>query len=92
MTIQVCVPESLTATLEAAGYYSDTLELESRLALAAALYARGVLTLGQAAKLAQKPLREFIQYLGSLQIPAIQYPPSEFKHDLESIEWQMSEK
>lgn len=90
--IQIQVPELLRATLEAAGYYDETLRNESQRALAALLYARGVLSLGQAAKLARLPLRDFIHYLGSLQIPAIQYPPSELAHDLESIKWQMSRK
>jgi predicted HTH domain antitoxin len=87
--LDVQIPENLQHALELAGYSAESLGVEARQALAASLYARRVLTLTQAAQLAQMPVRELLPFLASLGLPALNYPPSELDHDVESIRWQM---
>lgn len=78
--------------LEIAGYSAETLSVEARRDLAACLYARGTISLGQATELADMPMREFILFLNSLGIPVINYPSDELRHDEESIEWQLRKR
>jgi hypothetical protein len=61
LSLNVQIPESLQQALELAGYSAESLGVEARRALAASLYARRVLTLTQAAQLAQMPVREFLR-------------------------------
>jgi len=91
LSLNVEIPESLKTALELAGYSTETLGIEACRALAASLYARNILTLAQAAQLAQMPLREFIPFLASMGLPAVNYPPGELDHDVESIRWQMQD-
>lgn len=44
-------------------------------ALAARLFAEKVVSLGKAAKLAGLPIEAFIERLGAMGIPAVDYPP-----------------
>jgi predicted HTH domain antitoxin len=92
LSLNVQIPESLQQALELAGYSAESLEVEARRALAASLYARRILTLAQAAQLAQMPMREFLPFLASMGLPALNYPPSELNHDVESIRWQIQEE
>ncbi len=78
--------------MEAAGYSADALSQEARRALAALLYAQGKLTLGQAAQLADMPLRVFIPFLASLNLSPLNYSADELENDQESIEWQLGKK
>jgi predicted HTH domain antitoxin len=89
LSLSVQIPESLQSALELAGYSAESLGVEARRALAASLYARRVLTLAQAAHLAEMPIREFIPFLASIGLPAVNYPPEELDRDVESIRWQM---
>ena len=54
-------------------------------ALALALFESRHATLGQAARLAGISQEEFIEILGAAGISAVDYPPEEFKEDLEAL-------
>lgn len=54
-------------------------------ALAIRLFAEKAVSLGKAAKLAQLSLEAFIVRLGSLGIPAVDYPPEELDEELAAI-------
>jgi len=92
LSLNVQIPESLRQALELAGYSAESLGVEARRALAASLYARHILTLAQAAHLAEMPIREFIPFLASIGLPAVYYPPEELERDIESIRWQMQQE
>ncbi|CUU35431.1 MAG: UPF0175 family protein [Fimbriimonadales bacterium] len=92
LSLDVQIPEHLKTTLELAGYSPETLSREARRTLAAYLYTRNILTLAQAAELADMPVREFIPFLAGMGLPVINYPPDELAHDIESIEWQIQER
>ena len=53
--------------------------------LAVHLFSQGVVTLGKAARLAEMPLEMFIQKLGHLGIPAVDYDPSELDQELKNM-------
>jgi predicted HTH domain antitoxin len=67
--IIVDLPESIT-------------ELEARLHLAARLFEIGRLSCGQAAELAGYSKRTFMELLGKLGIPVLDYPADELAEDL----------
>ena len=67
-------------------FSEDLLELGLRQALAIKLYQESTFTLGKAAKLAGISLEAFIERLGSLGIPTVDYPPSELHQELKDFE------
>lgn len=57
-----------------------------QVALAIKLFQEGVLSLGKAAKLAQLDYESFVEKLGSLGIPAVDYAPEELDRELAAID------
>ena len=55
---------------------------EARLLLTVKLFETGKLSLGQAAKLAGYSKRTFIELLGKMGVPAINYPPEELEREI----------
>jgi predicted HTH domain antitoxin len=55
-------------------------------ALATGLFKTGDLSLGQAAKLARMPYIDFIEHLGQLQIPVVNYSVEDFNQELATID------
>jgi predicted HTH domain antitoxin len=51
-------------------------------ALACRLFADGVLSLGKAARLSGLTPETFIEKLGALGIPAVDYPPEELENEI----------
>lgn len=51
--------------------------------IAASLFERGLATLAQAARLANLSLEAFVELLGELDIPAVDYPAEELVEELE---------
>jgi predicted HTH domain antitoxin len=86
MTVRLEFPEGLDAALGAAGYTPERLSEEARRQLAAALFARKVLSLGQAAELAGMSLWDFIPFLGQQGIPYIDYDEDETRKEMEAAE------
>ena len=52
-------------------------------AMALYLFENGLLTLAQASQLATLSLEEFIELLGEVGIPAVDYPPEELDEEVE---------
>jgi predicted HTH domain antitoxin len=52
-------------------------------AIALHLFENGLLTLAQASQLAMLSLEEFIELLGEVGIPAVDYPPEELNEEVE---------
>jgi prevent-host-death family protein len=67
-------------------FNEEILESGLRLALAVKLFQENTLSLGKASKLADVALEVFIERLGSLGIPVVNYSPSELKQELEDFE------
>lgn len=63
---------------------SDVSRDEAKLLLAIKLYEVGRVSLGQAAKLAGLPKREFIAELGRYGVALFDYPPAELRQEVGS--------
>lgn len=67
--------------------FDETLLREGvRVALAIKLYDEEVVSLGKAAKLAGVSLSEFINHLGSLQIPVVRYGRADLEAELAGLD------
>ncbi len=66
--------------------FSDTLINEGvNLCMAIHLFSQGIITAGKAARLAQIPLEAFIDKLGHLGIPLVDYQPDELEQELNHL-------
>jgi predicted HTH domain antitoxin len=84
-------PSELSVPLSVAGYNRQKLTEEAKRLLAVALFQRNALSLGQAAKLAEMPLWDFIQFLGQQGIPVAEYDDEEIQQQLETVEWMQKQ-
>ncbi len=66
-------------------FSEDLLALGLRPALAMKLYKEGTLTLGKAAKLAEQSIEAFMERLGQLGIPVVNYVPGEIGQELKDF-------
>ena len=85
-TIIIPRPSELAIPLSVAGYDGEKLTEAVKQLLASALFQRNVLSLAQAAKLAEMHLSDFIQLLSQQDIPIAEYD-EEIQQELESAEW-----
>lgn len=67
-------------------FTQDLLDLGLRPALAIKLYREETLTLEKAAKLAGNSIEEFMEKLGKLGVPVIDYPADELDRELKDFE------
>jgi len=67
-------------------FSEELLQLGLATAFAVKLYKEGTFTLGKAAKLANCSQETFIDRLGKLGIPVVDYPPSELSQELKDFE------
>lgn len=67
-------------------FSEDLLELGLRPAIAVKLYKEETLTLAKAAKLAGQSLESFIERLGKLGIPIVNYSPDEIDQELKDFD------
>ena len=86
-SITLDVPSELLTPLSISGYNREKLTEEAKRLLAASLFERNILSLGQAAKLAELHLWDFIQLLSQHGIPIAEYDDEEIQQELESAEW-----
>jgi predicted HTH domain antitoxin len=80
-------PDYLSAALKAAGYTPERLSEEAMASLAADLFPRRVLSLGQAACLAKMSHWDFIPFLGQRGIAVADYDDEEIAKELEAGRW-----
>ena len=85
--LSIDLSEELERTLKAAGYTPQSLSEEARRYLAAVLFVRKVLSLEQAAQLAQMSLWDFIPFLGGEGIAVADYDEQEIQRELEAGRW-----
>ena len=67
-------------------FREELVELGLPLALAIHLYREQILSLGKAAKVAHLSLEEFIEKLGKLHIPVVNYAAKDLKDELEALD------
>lgn len=67
-------------------FTQDLLDFGLRPALAIKLYQEEVFTLEKAAKLAGNTVEEFMEKLGKLGIPVVDYPPEDLDQELKDFE------
>ncbi|MDD2722902.1 MAG: UPF0175 family protein [Methylovulum sp.] len=65
----------------------DTITIDAReihLLLASRLYEKGILSVGQAAQMAQLSKRTFMELLGQYQVSVLNYPADDIKLDFDN--------
>ena len=85
-SITLNVPSELSTPLSISGYNREKLTEEAKRLLALSLFERNILSLGQAAKLAELHLWDFIQLLSQQRIPIAEYDDEEIQQELKTVE------
>ena len=85
LSITLDVPSELSTPLSISGYNREKLTEEAKRLLAISLFERNILSLGQAAKLAELHLWDFIQILSQRDIPIAEYDDEEIQHELKMV-------
>lgn len=85
-SIKFDVPSELTTALTLLGYNREKLTQELKHLLAISLFKRNALSLGQAAKLAELYLWDFIQLLNQHEIPVAEFDDEEIQNELKNVE------
>lgn len=86
-SVTLNVPSELELPLSILGYTSEKLSEEATKLLAVSLFEQNVLSLGQAAKLAELHLWDFIQLLSQHDIPVAEYDDEDIQEELKAVEW-----
>lgn len=84
-SITLDVPNELSTPLSISGYNQEKLTEEAKQLLAISLFERNILSLGQAAKLAELHLWDFIQILSQRDIPIAEYDDDEIQQELKTV-------
>jgi len=90
--LTIDLSDDLRTALRMAGYTPKALVQEARQALAASLFSKGVLSLEQAAGLAEMSLWDFIPFLGHQGIPVADYDEEDAAEEMESVRWLLNRK
>ena len=85
LSITLDVPSELSTPLSISGYNREKLTEETKQLLAISLFERNILSLGQAAKLAELHLWDFIQILSQQGIPIAEYDDEEIQQELKTV-------
>ncbi|RKU35854.1 hypothetical protein C6496_16280 [Candidatus Poribacteria bacterium] len=85
-SITLDVPSELSTPLSISGYNQEKLTEEAKRLLAISLFERNILSLGQAAKLAELHLSDFIRLLSQQDIPIAEYDDEEIQQELKTVE------
>ncbi len=86
LSITLDVPSELSTPLSISGYNQEKLTEETKRLLALSLFERNILSLGQAAKLAELHLWDFIRLLSQENIPIAEYDDEEIQQELKAVE------
>jgi predicted HTH domain antitoxin len=84
-TWTINLPKELELVLKAAGYNTERITHEAKCYLAAGLFSKKILSIGQAAQLAEMSLWDFIPFLGEQGIPVADYDKEEAEKEVESV-------
>lgn len=85
LSITLDVPSELSTPLSISGYNREKLTEEAKRLLAISLFERNIFSLGQAAKLAELHLWDFIQILSQRDIPIAEYDDEEIQQELKTV-------
>lgn len=85
-SIKLDVPSELSIPLSVSGYNREKLTEELKHLLAISLFKRNALSLGQAAKLAELHLWDFLQLLNQHGIAIAEYDDEEIQQELKTVE------
>ena len=85
LSITLDVPNELSTPLSISGYNREKLTEEAKQLLAISLFERNILSLGQAAKLAELHLWDFIRILSQRDIPIAEYDDEEIQQELKTV-------
>ncbi len=86
LSITLDVPSELSTPLSISGYNREKLTEEAKRLLAISLFERNILSLGQAAKLTELHLWDFIKILSQQNIPIAEYDDEEIQQELKTVE------
>lgn len=84
-TISIQIPADILLEINSLPIEGKTLEEKLKLNLAIGLFASKDISLAKAAQLAGKPLSRFIEILGNINIPAVEYTEEIYNQDLSFI-------
>ncbi len=79
------VHKDISVPLSISGYNSEKLTREVKELLAVSFFERRILSLGQAAKIAELHLWDFIQLLNRKEIPIAEYEDAEIQQVLSTV-------
>ena len=85
LSITLDVPSELSTPLSISGYNREKLTEEAKQLLAISLFERNILSLGQAARLAELHLWDFIRILSQRDIPIAEYDDEEIQRELKTV-------
>jgi predicted HTH domain antitoxin len=85
--LTVELPGNVVAAAEEAGLTWEELTKEMKRYVALGLFRRQVLSLGQAADVAEMSLWDFIPFLGQHGIPMATYDADEIAEELKPLKW-----
>ena len=85
LSITLDVPSELSTPLSISGYNREKLTEEAKQLLAISLFERNILSLGQAARLAELHLWDFIRILSQRDIPIAEYDDEEIQQELKTV-------
>lgn len=77
VVIQTQVPEDVYRTLQARGIFPEKLSEQVQRLLAMRFYQERILSLGKAARLADMPRTDFIEYLAENDVPVLDFTSDE---------------
>jgi predicted HTH domain antitoxin len=84
-TVIMQVPADILLEIDSLPIEGKTLEEKLKLSLAIGLFVSKDISLAKAAQLAEKPIDRFIEILGSINIPAVEYSEEIYRDDLSFI-------
>ena len=85
-SIKLDVPSELSTPLSISGYNREKLTEEVKHLLAISMFKRNALSLGQAAKLAELHLWDFIQLLNRHGLPIAEFDDEEIQTELKTVD------
>lgn len=86
ITFETVIPEDVYAILRAHGFARANLAEQSRRLLATQFYRDRLLSLGQAARVADMSRWEFVEFLSENDVPVIDYNEEELDEEFAAVE------
>jgi len=85
-TVAIVLSPEVSVAMKLIGLEGEKLAIEMKRVMAVHLFARGLLSIGKAAELAEASLAEFMDILTSGGLPAVEYTADDLERDLKALE------